>query len=730
MSMAAHHLHTLTDHALAYVKQGLEIFPVSPTDKAPLTTNGMKDATRDVDQIRRWWSQNPDALIGCRIPEHLVILDIDPRHGGADTWNELTNSYGNIEANRIHASGRGDGGRHRWYKRPPGKLSVKLLNEWAQRAGVGHQAGKRSWSSGIDILHHDHRYTILPPSPHPETHNPYTWVAETRAGDLHPAVAALITTPATPLNAEPVKPLRLADENSIADWFSGNHSWPDILTPAGWLRVEGDGDSDGSKWRHPNATAHDSCSIKHGCLFVYSPNTDFDVTEDGDPRGYTRFRAWAVLEHDGDLKRAARAAYELREPGVGDPIRALPGPAPETPEEQNQYDQDLLALLLDWPTFWKREVTEANWLIEPVIAAGRAHALYAPGGTGKSLLSLWLAAQTATGGVGLDGMPLEPRRVLYLDYEMTQDDLIERLEHMGFDAESVLDNLSYALLPALPPADAPEGGKAIGRLAELVDAEVVFIDTFSRAVAGDENEADTVRSFYRWTGLHLKAAGRAFCRIDHAGKDLEKGQRGSSAKNDDVDVVWQMVKADNGFTLTAKKRRMGWVPETISIAQYDEPNLYYRVVSDVDPKGTASVIADLDDLAVSSLYGYRVAAKALRDAGRGARAEVVRAAQKIRNQRISTLRPVDKCVPPVDKCVPTFWDAPQTGDAPQAGGLTGTHPANHQVTDGTHSGTHPDAPPDADGVQSLSLDRDAPSVSPPEPPENDHPTIDDEGLFP
>ena len=29
---------------------------------------------------------------------------------------------------------------------------------------------------GIDVLHHGHRYSILPPSLHPETGQPYTWV--------------------------------------------------------------------------------------------------------------------------------------------------------------------------------------------------------------------------------------------------------------------------------------------------------------------------------------------------------------------------------------------------------------------------------------------------------------------------------------------------------------------------------------------------------------------------
>jgi hypothetical protein len=42
-------------------------------------------------------------------------------------------------------------------------------------------------------------------------------------------------------------------------------------------------------------------------LFVYSPNTPFDVTEAGHPKGYTKFKAYAILNHAGDMSAAARA---------------------------------------------------------------------------------------------------------------------------------------------------------------------------------------------------------------------------------------------------------------------------------------------------------------------------------------------------------------------------------------------------------------------------------------
>jgi hypothetical protein len=346
--------------------------------------------------------------------------------------------------------------------------------------------------------------------------------------------------------------------------------------------------------------------------------------------GAVRESAERRSERQRDDERAMNALTRQPVGTVAPVAMQVADELPSDPEPMSTYDTDLLSQIVDWGEFWSQDSDEEQWMAEPVIALGRAHAIYAPGGTGKSLFSLWLAAALATGRQGLDGEPLTRRRVLYLDYEMTHADVLERLRSMGYDESCDLSWLSYAILPTLPPADAPEGGKAIARMAQLVDAEMVVLDTFSRAVSGDENDADTVRSFYRWTLLHLKSDGRTFVRIDHAGKDVEKGQRGSSAKNDDVDVVWQMVKADGGFKLTAKKARMGWVSPTIALQQFDTPSLHYKAVGFVAPAGTDRIVADLDDLGVPCDATTRAAAQTLKSAGRGARMELVRAAQKRR----------------------------------------------------------------------------------------------------
>ena len=65
-------------------KQGQPVFPCWPTGervKAPMTRNGLKDATTDTSQIKRWWQKNRDAAIG--MPTGIVwdVLDVDVKNG-------------------------------------------------------------------------------------------------------------------------------------------------------------------------------------------------------------------------------------------------------------------------------------------------------------------------------------------------------------------------------------------------------------------------------------------------------------------------------------------------------------------------------------------------------------------------------------------------------------------------------------------------------------------------
>lgn len=226
----------------------------------------------------------------------------------------------------------------------------------------------------------------------------------------------------------------------------------------------------------------------------------------------------------------------------------------------------LSTFLVDWGEFWDAESQVNDWLLEPILARGRAHALYAGAKSGKSYLILAACAALATGRPFLTKPQNAPHDVLYVDYEMTADDLRDRLIEFGYGPLDDLSRLHYALLPSLPGLDTKEGGEALLTAAQAVSAALVIVDTTGRAVEGEEDSNDVIRAYYRHTGQRLKAAGITCMRLDHAGKDVAKGQRGASAKNDDVDVVWKLIRRDGGHTLEATHRRVSWVPERVEVA--------------------------------------------------------------------------------------------------------------------------------------------------------------------
>lgn len=287
----------------------------------------------------------------------------------------------------------------------------------------------------------------------------------------------------------------------------------------------------------------------------------------------------------------------------------------------NTEDADVSGFFIDWPAFWSKDRREAEWLIEDVLAKGRGHSMFAGHKAGKSLFMLWCAIELIRAG----------HAVVYLDYEQGEDDLYERLLDMGVDPDTDLSRLHYALLPSLPPLDTPEGAKALLARVDAVQAEhpgaelAVVIDTTSRAVAGEENSADTVRAFYRWTGLHLKQRGITWVRLDHSGKDATKGQRGSSAKGDDVDVVWRLGRTEDGIELRREAARMGWVPERVAFHLNTNP-LEYKRVAAAWPAGTADAAHLLDALNVDLELGERPAGAMLREAGHKVTQNVLRAA--------------------------------------------------------------------------------------------------------
>lgn len=270
---------------------------------------------------------------------------------------------------------------------------------------------------------------------------------------------------------------------------------------------------------------------------------------------------------------------------------------------------------VDWDRLFTRDDPDTEWLVEDLWPASRQLHVFASRKTGKSLILLWLCACLAAGRDPLTGRAQPRVAMTYIDYEMSEADLLERLEDMGFTPAD-LELLSYYLLPNLPPLDTDDGGRALMSLLQRDQSVGVVIDTIGRAVVGEENAADTYHAFWHHTGTLLRRAGIALARLDHEGHESGRS-RGSSAKADDVDIVWSLERTDPGLRFTKKYARVTWVADTIDVAKLEDP-LKFRRTTDSWPIGTADKAAELDAIGAPLDISKREAQRLLRNAGRPA----------------------------------------------------------------------------------------------------------------
>lgn len=270
---------------------------------------------------------------------------------------------------------------------------------------------------------------------------------------------------------------------------------------------------------------------------------------------------------------------------------------------------------VDWKALMSGPPPAEDWILWPLVERGQSVSLYSRAKAGKSLVTLDLLSQAIAGTPALGRRRAEPIRVLYLDAENSPGDLRARLHALAVDADW-MGNLVYLSFPPTGALDTPEGASNLEALVDLHQPDLVVLDTVSRFIAGPENDSDTWLRLYRLSLLPLKRRGVAVLRLDHAGKDEERGERGSSAKNGDVDASWALAYDERRQTrtLTRKLTRTGHGPERIVLDVQTGP-LAHRMaegpVLGADP--VSQLVRKLDELDVPIEWGRDRAGTALRD---------------------------------------------------------------------------------------------------------------------
>lgn len=160
---------TLEATALDYLARGWSVIPFLPRDKRPaLRWQAFQERLPSEDEVRDWFHRWPAGNLGIVTGalSGLIVLDVDPKHGGEASLRALEEEHGPLPVTLEAVSG--GGGRHLYFRHPGGALH--------NRAGL---------RPGID-LRGDGGCIVTPPSLHASGRR-YRWAPGRGPGERDPA---------------------------------------------------------------------------------------------------------------------------------------------------------------------------------------------------------------------------------------------------------------------------------------------------------------------------------------------------------------------------------------------------------------------------------------------------------------------------------------------------------------------------------------------------------------
>jgi hypothetical protein len=147
----------LEQAALRYVGLGWPVVPLKERSKEPAIKDWPNKAFSTPQEVKEYWSKHPDAGVGILTGPNsgLLVIDIDPRNGGEDTWDAMRESFDWVDTAVVQTGG---GGRHIYYRWPEDLDGARL---------------PKSLGPGVDIQG-EGRFVVAPPSVHPDG-GEYVW---------------------------------------------------------------------------------------------------------------------------------------------------------------------------------------------------------------------------------------------------------------------------------------------------------------------------------------------------------------------------------------------------------------------------------------------------------------------------------------------------------------------------------------------------------------------------
>lgn len=351
---------------------------------------------------------------------------------------------------------------------------------------------------------------------------------------------------------------------SPGDDYNRKVSWNQILEPLGWTKVYSTRDGV-TAWRRPGKSEGISATTNHAGTDKFYCFTTSSVFES--ETSYSKFAAYALIEHNGDFRAAAKA---LRALGYGEVKELQTLNVPDyNPSGVQMHDEDGNVIVdSSWipkeisdseleadvqPTMLKRE--DGN----PILYPGKINAIFGESESGKTWVALEAVRQELEAG----------NTVFYIDFEDSARGILNRLKTLKTPTERfrafLYANPDTPFTPAVSEA-------LLASLSEFKPSLVVVdgVNAAMNLMGLDLEKNKDATEFSQKILRPLRTFGSGILTIDHVTKSKDNRGNyaiGAQAKRADIDGVAVSVAVEQPFgrgidgalSLTVTKDRPGFV---------------------------------------------------------------------------------------------------------------------------------------------------------------------------
>ncbi len=574
-------MHDKGKHALALARLGFKVFPLredstdlepSEIKKPALEGDWKEHATTSPVQINKWWSKRNYNIAVATLPgSDLAIIDYDMKEGQQGAKALATHELLDIPHSvRVRTP---TGGLHIYMRAPSGTAIPNSTSKVAQNVDVrGNERGGYVVAPGSTI--HGKPYTF-------ETANPDDCL------DLAEMPDWLIKLATANRKKTATKQGEVLGELDTPDSIARATTWLKDEAPEA---IEGSGGN--------NETFRVACRVRD---FGISQETCVELLG----AHWNDTKASPPWSHD-DLAVVCRNAYSYASlpAGVSNAKAEFESVGlifdnDNSPHEAPQPKRSLYAVPLSDGADQALELM-ADPLIDELLDEGALSVLYGPSNSGKTFVALDLAFHVAAGKPWHGNRTVKQGLVIYVAAEGGRG-IFKRAAALkkthGFGNE-----LPFVVVPC--PVDLLASGKDSDtrKLLKLIrdveakfgrKAELVVIDTLSRALAGgDENASTDMGAFIKHVDRIRTDTKAHVLVVHHTGKDTAKGARGWSGIRAATDTE---LEIQDGKLKVTKQRdieaieRIGFVFKAVEIGRRKKDGkpvsscvVEYREVSEFD----------------------------------------------------------------------------------------------------------------------------------------------------